>query len=248
MSASERMLTLMRFLVGMSGRPNLVTRDYASRNGREFLEAAWCDMTITYAARRSGNAAAVLPEGDRAYTVWHAADGRDRGLWFAGTAANLRDRALPGALVFFDWGGTDVLGRVDHVGIVEVNLGDGRVQTIEGNTADACKRRVRGPSVIAGFWNPAYDKSPAVARPKSRTWTEELVDTLPLLRIGAEGTAVKRMFYLIVSHGFPLDSKILDDTVMSEPVVKQLKALQKAEGLREDGECGPKTWAALIAP
>ncbi|MFI9840408.1 hypothetical protein ACIHFD_25465 [Nonomuraea sp. NPDC051941] len=31
-----------------------------------------------------------------------------------------------------------------------------RVQTIEANTGDAVKRRVRGPEVIAGFWNPDY--------------------------------------------------------------------------------------------
>jgi hypothetical protein len=120
-------------------------------------------MSVTEWARRSDNAAAVLPNGDRAYTVWHAEDGRNLGRWHAGTATNIRKHAKPGAIVFFDWDGTDSIGRIDHVGVCEVNLGDGRMQTIEGNTGDACKRRVRASNVIAGFWNPDYDQEDDVA-------------------------------------------------------------------------------------
>lgn len=155
---AARMLAEARKDLGLSGRPNRITRSYSSRNGSEFLRAAWCDMSVSEWARRSGNASAVLPNGDRAYTVWHAEDGRTLGRWHAGTAANIRTHAKPGAIVFFDWDGTDTIGRIDHVGIVETNLGDGRVATIEGNTGDACKRRVRGASVIAGFWNPDYEE------------------------------------------------------------------------------------------
>jgi len=158
------MLAAARKDLGLSGRPNRITRAYSSRNGPEFLRAPWCDMSISEWARASGNAAAVLPQGDRAYTVWHAQDGQRLGLWHAGTAANIRKHARPGAIVFFDWAGTDQVGAIDHVGLVEVNLGDGRVQTIEGNTADSCKRRVRGADVIAGFWNPAYEEEVDVTR------------------------------------------------------------------------------------
>lgn len=152
------MLAEARRWLGTSGRPNALTKAYAARNGAEYLLAPWCQMSVTEWARRSGNAAAVLPAGDRAYTVWHAQDGERLGRWYDGTTANIRKHAKPGAIVYFDWQGADGILPIDHVGIVEVNLGDGRVQTIEGNTADACKRRVRGPSVIAGFWNPAYQK------------------------------------------------------------------------------------------
>ncbi|GII56242.1 hypothetical protein Pth03_46310 [Planotetraspora thailandica] len=154
--SARAMLEAARATLGMKGRPNTITRDYARRNGDEFLSAAWCDQAVTYWARQSDNVAAVLPKGDRAYTVWHAQDGQKLGRWFAGTAANLKAHAKPGAIVFFDWKGGDAIGAVDHVGVVERNLGDGRVQTIEGNTGDACKRRVRSASVIAGFWNPEY--------------------------------------------------------------------------------------------
>jgi hypothetical protein len=169
------MLTEARKDLGMVGRPNQITRDYASRNGDVFLRAAWCAMSLTHWARQSGSATAVLPKGDRAYTVWHAEDGRDLGRWHAGTAANIRSHARPGAVVFFDWDGTDSISRIDHVGIVEENLGDGRVQTIEGNTGDACKRRVRGPSVIAGFWNPPYEEDDM---PSAKEVADEVVERL----------------------------------------------------------------------
>lgn len=153
---ATRMLAEARRDLGLAGRPNRITRSYAERHGGAFLRAPWCNQAVTEWARRSGNAAAVLPAGDRAYTVWHAEDGEQLNRWYAGTAENIRKHARPGAIVFFDWGGSDRIGYIDHVGIVEKNLGDGRVQTIEGNTADACKRRVRSASVIAGFWNPDY--------------------------------------------------------------------------------------------
>ncbi|MEO3860853.1 CHAP domain-containing protein [Acrocarpospora sp. B8E8] len=152
--------------LGLSGRPNRITRSYAKRNGREFLAAPWCDQGVTEWARDSGNTDAVLPEGDRAYTVWHAEDGRGLKRWHAGTAANIKAHAEPGAIIFFDWDGTDSIGRIDHVGIVEKNLGDGRVQTIEANTGDACKRRVRAANVIAGFWNPPYEEVDDMPSPK----------------------------------------------------------------------------------
>ncbi|NUP24000.1 MAG: CHAP domain-containing protein [Streptomyces sp.] len=160
---AARMLAAARKNLGLVGRPNYITRDYARRHGDEFLEAAWCDQGITYWARVSGNAAAVLPQGDRAYTVWHAEDGQALGRWYPGTAANIRAHCKPAAIVFFDWDGSDLIGRIDHVGLVEKVLPDGRVQTIEANTGDAVKRRVRSASVIAGFWNPPYTQEDDVA-------------------------------------------------------------------------------------
>lgn len=152
------MLAEARKSLGLRGRPNYITRDYARRHGDAYLDAAWCDMAITYWARHSGNTAAVLPGGDRAFTVWHAQDFQKAGRWHTGTSAEV-DRAKPGDIVFFDWGASNSIGAIDHVGVVEKNLGGGRLQTIEGNTGDACLRRVRSASVIAGYGRPAYDNT-----------------------------------------------------------------------------------------
>ncbi|QXJ23903.1 CHAP domain-containing protein [Actinomadura graeca] len=151
------MLAEARKSLGMSGRPNKITREYASRHGDEFLRASWCDMAVTYWARHSGNAGAVLLSGDRAYTVWHAEDFQRAGRWRKGSAAEV-DRARPGDIVFFDWGASNSVDAIDHVGVVEKALGGGRLQTIEANTGDACRRRVRAANVIAGYGRPAYSE------------------------------------------------------------------------------------------
>lgn len=151
------MVAEARKSLGLSGRPNYITKEYASRYGSEFLRASWCDMGVTYWARHSGNAAAVLPGGDRAYTVWHAQDFQRAGRWHSGTTANV-NQAKPGDIVFFDWGASNSIGAIDHVGVIEKVLGGGRLQTIEANTSDAVRRRVRDASVIAGYGRPAYDE------------------------------------------------------------------------------------------
>lgn len=157
MGTAQAMLAAAQASLGMSGRPNAITRDYASRHGSEFLKAPWCDMAITRWARISGNKESVLPNGDRAYTVWHAQDFQKLDRWHEGTTAEV-DKAQPGDIVFFDWGQSNDINKIDHVGVVEKVLGGGRLQTIEGNTGDAVKRRVRHASSIAGYARPAYER------------------------------------------------------------------------------------------
>jgi peptidoglycan hydrolase-like protein with peptidoglycan-binding domain len=254
------MLAAARQSLGLAGRPNYVTRDYAARHGGAFLNAPWCDMAVTHWARKSGNADAVLPEGDRAYTVWHAQDGRNRGLWFAGTATNLRKHAQPGALVFFDWGGTDTISKIDHVGVVEKVLPDGRIQTIEANTGDVCARRVRAANVVAGFWNPPYTAAPSPpARPAAvdASWTETLVKNLPLLKQGSDNYSVKTLRAALFARG-GLDEashggaaglrEWLENTRFDAALTADVKAFQKAKGLVVDGEVGQQTWPRLILP
>lgn len=151
------MLAAARKDLGLSGRPNRITRAYSERNGSVFLRAPWCNQAVSIWALKSGNEEAVLPEGDRAYTVYAAQDGKDLGRWHAGTVENIKRHAKPGALIFFDWDGSNTIGAIDHIGIIEKVLPDGRVSTIEANTSDACKRRVRSANVIAGFWVPDYE-------------------------------------------------------------------------------------------
>lgn len=218
------MLAAARRTLGMSGRPNLITRVYASRHGKEFLVAPWCDMAVTYWARASGNEDAVLPEGDRAYTVWHAQDGQRAGRWHPGTTAAIRAHAAPGAIVFFDWGATDNVGAIDHVGLVERNLGDGRVQTIEGNTGDVCARRVRAANVIAGFWNPAYDEEEddmTVDALYKAAWEQ---DRMPVPYGTAENPAWKPRSVL-VDHGVQLRRILATLEVQNATIGKLVEAL-----------------------
>lgn len=153
------MINMARKSLGW-GEPNEIHRWYGARNGSYFKKGStpWCQMSITYWAYKSGNYKAVCPNGDRAYTVYAAR--RDAGKnWKSGTSENIKRYAKPGAIVWFDWSGSNNAGAVDHVGLVTKNLGDGRVATIEGNTSNRCAVRVRSGSSIAGFWNPPYSGS-----------------------------------------------------------------------------------------
>jgi hypothetical protein len=102
---------------------------YGNQVGSSAYDSApWCDMFLAYCAHRSGNLAAV---GRFAYTPSHVNWFRNRGRWHNGKSG-----IRAGDIVFFNWDG----GVVDHVGIVEKVLSGGRIQTIEGNTSNACLR------------------------------------------------------------------------------------------------------------
>lgn len=191
MGSAAGMISAAEKDIGLSGRPNRITRDYASRNGNYFLDASWCDMGVTYWARKSGNAAAVLPAGDRAYTVWHAQDFQKLGRWYSGTSANV-DKAKPGDIVFFDWGGSNSIGNIDHVGVVVKALGGGAIETIEANTGDAVKRRVRYAADIAGYGRPDYSGAASAS-------AEE--DPLLGLKKGDKGERVKALQEMIRAAG-----------------------------------------------
>lgn len=183
---------------GVAGRPNVITNEYADRHGGEYRRAAWCDEAITYWARHSDNEDAVLPGGDRAYTVAHAVDFQNTGRWHDGTTANV-NAAEPGDIVFFDWGATNNVGAIDHVGVVEKVLGGGRLQTIEGNTSDAVRRRVRSASVIAGYGRPDYSGSASSAAGEE--------NPLIGLKKGDSGQPVKALQELCRAAG---QGKVLD--------------------------------------
>jgi hypothetical protein len=227
------MLAEARKSLGMSGRPNTITKEYASRHGDEFLRASWCDMAITYWARHSGTAAAVLPKGDRAYTVWHAEDFQNAGRWHSGTTAHVNS-AKPGDIVFFDWGATNSVGAIDHVGVVEKALDGGRVQTIEGNTSDACKRRVRGADVIAGYGRPDYS---------GEDWMEAMVNKLPQVGKGDTGESVETVQGLLLARSHPEVTLNGEFDATTEAAVK---AVQKWGGVTADGVVGPDTWPVLL--
>ena len=79
MSGLEDMIGHAEASLGLTGRPNRITRWYAGRNGAAFSRSPWCNMSVTYWANRSGNAASVCFGRDYAYTIWHAQRFRKRG-------------------------------------------------------------------------------------------------------------------------------------------------------------------------
>lgn len=228
--------------LGISGRPNVFTRWYSRRNGNVFLTAPWCDMYVTYSAVVAGAAKAVLPKGDRAYTVYHAQDFQDIGRWYSGTASNLDSHAKPGSVIFFDWDGTNALSRIDHVGYIVESLGGGRVITIEGNTGDACKLKVRGSDVIAGFGVPKYDAATPVTIKPANKYPYKAGT---FIQKGWQGSSGVR---LVQGRLNTLGYKpvLMVDGNFGTKTENAVKWFQKKNKLEVDGKVGPKTWVLLF--
>ena len=114
----------------------------------------WCACFVSWCANQSGYIeAGVVPKfsGCEWGVYWF----RQHDQW-----AGRNITPTPGMIIFFDWedeegGGLD--GGADHVGIVE-RVDNGRVYTIEGNTADSCRERSYplGHFEILGYGVPAY--------------------------------------------------------------------------------------------
>lgn len=114
----------------------------------------WCACFVSWCANQCGYIeAGVIPKfsGCEWGVYWF----RQHDQW-----AGRNITPTPGMIIFFDWedeegGGLD--GGADHVGIVE-RVENGRVYTIEGNTADSCRDRSYplGHFEILGYGVPAY--------------------------------------------------------------------------------------------
>ena len=114
----------------------------------------WCACFVSWCANQCGYIeAGIIPKfsGCEWGVYWF----RQHDQW-----AGRNITPTPGMIIFFDWedeegGGLD--GGADHVGIVE-RVENGRVYTIEGNTADSCRERSYplGHFEILGYGLPAY--------------------------------------------------------------------------------------------
>ena len=97
----------------------------------------WCACFVSWCANQCGYIeAGVIPKFSEC--EWGVYWFRQHDQW-----AGRNITPTPGMIIFFDWedeegGGLD--GGADHVGIVE-RVENGRVYTIEGNTADSCRDR-----------------------------------------------------------------------------------------------------------
>ncbi|MET9339289.1 CHAP domain-containing protein [Nonomuraea sp. NPDC003804] len=240
-STRDRMIAACRKHLGYTERPDGWTRFgqwYADRHGAPaFARAPWCAMSLSYVAATLDLGAVV---GEFAYTPYWAEWFRKSGRWHQTPKA--------GDIVFFDWAGSRNIPAIDHVGIVESVMADGRVVTIEFNTANACMRRVRSRSTIAGFGRPAYPDVPAKpAKPKPKpNPTEVLVKHLPALKQGDKGWHVKTLTGLLWARDYAIDTEVIDETVFTEAHTNGVKGVQDAAGLKVTGVVDEKTWAALL--
>lgn len=227
--------------IGVKGRPNVFTHEYAERHGSEFLTAAWCAMKVTYDSRHAP-APALTPHGDRAYTPWFAHDYTALGQSHAGTRANVIKYAMPGTTIFFDWAGTDDEDVVDHIGITVRNLGDGRLVTVEGNTSDSVALRVRGPDVISRVCVPAYaaPAPPPVVHGPAWPYGPGVY-----MRKGwIHSAGVRKVQARLNKLGY--QPRLVEDGDFGTKTQAAVRWFQERDALTVDGIVGPVSWSRLF--
>ncbi|MFI7639392.1 CHAP domain-containing protein [Nonomuraea sp. NPDC049400] len=114
----------------------------------DYSSAPWCDMYISWAAYKLGYEDWI---GQFAWTVSHAKWFKEQGAW--------GHKPKPGAIVFYDWSGTNDIDNIDHVGVVTRVEGD-TIFTIEGNIdGGVAKRKERDTSKVVGYGYPERIKA-----------------------------------------------------------------------------------------
>ncbi|WP_329091577.1 CHAP domain-containing protein [Streptosporangium sp. NBC_01469] len=149
----HKFVELLESQLGYSEKSGGYTKfgDWYGRNvefDADYSTAPWCDMYLSWAAEKLGYQEWV---GQFAYTVHHAQWFRQQDAW--GTVPR------PGAIVFFDWSGSNRIDHIDHVGIVTEVEGN-RIHTIEGNIdGGIAKRKERDTGKVVGYGYPEKIKA-----------------------------------------------------------------------------------------
>lgn len=164
-----------------------------------------------------------------------------------------------GDQVFFQSG-----GQIGHTGIV-VEVTDTTITTVEGNSSDQVKKNTysRSNGYIAGYGHPLYSDTPAAATEKPEpvavpapeqdptpTATTCII-SLPQLKNGATGSAVKNAQVMLIARGYPCGGRVLAgretaDGEFGPTTERSVKSFQGQNKLQADGIIGADTWKALI--
>lgn len=158
-----------------------------------------------------------------------------------------------GDQIFFGSGWSNVW----HTGLV-VEVGNGTVTTIEGNSADQVARRVysQGDGSIFGYGRPDWGEQAPVVEEPDKPVVEEPVSSgylveVPLLTIGDRGGYVKAAQTLLIARGYDCGNRPLigvekADGDFGRATERAVAFFQSAQGLEVDGEIGCDTWNALL--
>lgn len=199
---------------------------------------AWCATFVTACAIKCG-ATDIIPKECSCNKMIALLKGL--GCWVENDAYV----PAPGDLIFYDWedkGTGDNTGVSDHVGIVEKVSGN-TITVIEGNYNDACKRRVLNLNgkYIRGYGVPKYDSEVVKA-------AASVTVSLPILKKGSKGEAVKTLQRLLNALGFTdaTEKALVVDGSFGAATLYALKSYQNAKRLEVDGICGAETWKSIL--
>ncbi|MEV0233659.1 CHAP domain-containing protein [Nonomuraea sp. NPDC050786] len=149
----HKFIELLESQIGYSEKADDYTKfgDWYGKNvefDADYSSAPWCDMYLSWAAHKLGYQDWI---GQFAWTVSHAKWFKKQGAW--------GHKPKPGAIVFYDWSGSNDIDKIDHVGIVTRVEGN-TIFTIEGNIdGGVAKRKERDTSKVVGYGYPERVKA-----------------------------------------------------------------------------------------
>ena len=238
------LLRYARSQIGYVERP--VNR---TKYGRQFGQDGifWCMAFVWACFENSDNRGLVIKTASTR-ELYHAARRRDRHMTWLGPNAT----PIPGDIVEFDMGGPE---PVNHIGIVERRLSDGRLVCIEGNTGGRgpggernggmVARKVRDRRRVVNFVRPNFTGTDVIQTPGPPRYPGQVI------RTGATGRAVRQIQARLNilakgKHAVLRGEPLTVDGEFGPKTDRVVKAFQQRHRLTADGEVGPKTWEKLF--
>lgn len=215
-------------------------------------DGAWCDIFVDWCfvtayGREAAQFLLCQPNGSAGAGCQFSAQYFDQHGQFHASGPQTGDQIFFGS----SW------ANVWHTGLV-VEVGNGTVTTVEGNSADRVARRVysQGDGSIFGYGRPDWGEvdepvvvpdAPAVGEPVTSGYLIEV----PLLTIGDAGGYVKAAQTLLIARGYDCGNRPLIGTEKADgdfgrATERAVSFFQSAQGLEVDGEIGCDTWTALL--
>jgi hypothetical protein len=239
------LLRYARSQIGYVERP--VNR---TKYGRQFGQDGifWCMAFVWCCFENSDNKGLVIKTASTR-ELYHAARRGDRRLqWLPPNA-----KAEGGYLAEFRFGNQP--RPVNHIGIVERQLPDGRLVCIEGNTGGRgpggernggmVARKIRDRRHLVNFVRPNFTGTDAVRTPGPPGFPGAII------RLGATGRAVRQIQARLNTlakgkHAVLGGQPLAVDGEFGPKTNRVVKAFQQRHQLTVDGEVGPKTWDKLF--
>lgn len=227
--ANEKVIEIAKKYVGVTEYPpnsnNVVfnTKFY----GREVsgVNYPWCCAFIWYIHNEAG------------VDIKKTASCAELGAWFKNNGKFKTSAPKVGDIVFFKFSGSS--RWTNHVGIV-VEVGNGYIKTIEGNTSSdekgsqsnggmvaERKRKLNSTIVGFGYFEP-IENTPSTI--------------YPTIKIGSRGASVKTLQTLLNSNG----ANLTVDGIFGQLTKIAVLSFQGEKGLTKDGIVGKLTWAKLL--
>jgi hypothetical protein len=216
---------------------------YGKWTGANFLP--WCQSFVSWCAHTSGLDPKKYPKS--ASTVAAADWFKKNNRW----ADARNDDPTPGDWIYFDFP-EDGVNRISHVGICIKNNGNGTIQVIEGNTSGTSKGDQRNGGMcvektrsyvkdnklklingIVGWGRPVYtgeENTPLLSKVGSSDLTPNPAKSVSEKPVAASAPAKTKATPAALKKG------------SKGPKVKEI---QKALGLKADGQFGPGTEKAV---